>query len=155
MRLTGAMGCSSGHIRPQQHPAASLLCRILWPSCRNQLRRSPLWETGIDIVKSLRPLLITLGGPSSGNALNDLRAERQRLSARVGEVIHEFGSETFHELEEDPDMAGVSDHPSKELESRGEDQRSSHYPDGSVSTSAHRQPDCGSSGNRTRFAKSA
>jgi glycerol-3-phosphate O-acyltransferase/dihydroxyacetone phosphate acyltransferase len=112
-------------------------------------------EIGVDIVKSLRPLLIILRGPSSGHALNDIRAERQRLAIRVGEVIHTFGAETFRELEEDPDMAGVSDHPSKELESRGEDQRSSHNPDGSVSTGAHRQPDCGSSGNRTTFAKSA
>jgi glycerol-3-phosphate O-acyltransferase/dihydroxyacetone phosphate acyltransferase len=57
-------------------------------------------EIGVDIAKSLRPLLIILGGPWSGNALNDVRAERQRLAARVVEVIHTFGSETFHRLED-------------------------------------------------------
>jgi glycerol-3-phosphate O-acyltransferase/dihydroxyacetone phosphate acyltransferase len=56
-------------------------------------------EIGVDIAKSLRPLLVILGGLSSGGALQDLRDERQRLATRVGEVIHTFGTETFRELE--------------------------------------------------------
>jgi glycerol-3-phosphate O-acyltransferase/dihydroxyacetone phosphate acyltransferase len=55
-------------------------------------------EIGVDIIKSLRPLLIILG-PRSGSALSDIRDERQRLSARVVAFIHTFGSEELHNLE--------------------------------------------------------
>jgi glycerol-3-phosphate O-acyltransferase/dihydroxyacetone phosphate acyltransferase len=110
-------------------------------------------EIGVDIVKSLRPLLIILGGPSSGNALKGIRAERQRLAARVVEVIHTFGAEIFHELEEAPDTAGSSDDSSNELESQGEDQSPSHNLDASTSSSVHRHSSHGSSGLRTGFIK--
>jgi glycerol-3-phosphate O-acyltransferase/dihydroxyacetone phosphate acyltransferase len=110
-------------------------------------------EIGVDIVKSLRPLLIILGGPSSGNALKGIRAERQRLAARVVEVIHTFGAEIFHELEEAPDTAGSSSDSSNELESQGEDQSPSHNLDASTSSSVHRHSSHGSSGLRTGFTK--
>jgi glycerol-3-phosphate O-acyltransferase/dihydroxyacetone phosphate acyltransferase len=106
-------------------------------------------EIGVDIVKSLRPLLIILGGPSSGNALKGIRAERQRLAARVVEVIHTFGAEIFHELEEAPDTAGSSDDSSNELELQGEDQSPSHNLDASTSSGVHRHSSHGSSGIRT------
>lgn len=72
-------------------------------------------ETGVDIIKSLRPLLIVLG-PRSGAALSDIRAERQRLSARVIETINTFEPEEFHKLEhESSDASGFSDDRSGDL----------------------------------------
>ncbi|GAB7330243.1 hypothetical protein MBLNU13_g01897t2 [Cladosporium sp. NU13] len=70
--------------------------------------RTIIGEIGVDTIKSLRPLLIVLG-PRSGDMLMEIRDERQRLSARVVEVIHTFGLETFHELEwEDSDAIDFS-----------------------------------------------
>lgn len=87
-------------------------------------------EIGVDITKSLRPILIILG-PRSSDTLSEIRAERQRLSARVVEAIHTFGSETFHELEREGsgescfsvDHSG--DLPASELEPPARDQRES------------------------------
>lgn len=50
-------------------------------------------EIGVDIVKSLRPLLI-ISGPRHDHALSDVHVERQRLAARVVELVETFGSET-------------------------------------------------------------
>ncbi|KAL1584530.1 hypothetical protein WHR41_07084 [Cladosporium halotolerans] len=55
-------------------------------------------ETGVDIVKSLRPLFIVLWS-RSGNVLIDIRVERQGLSTRVKEVVHAFGPESVRDLE--------------------------------------------------------
>jgi glycerol-3-phosphate O-acyltransferase/dihydroxyacetone phosphate acyltransferase len=111
-------------------------------------------EIGVDIVKSLRPLLIILGGPSSGNALKGVRAERQRLAARVVEVIHTFGAEIFHELEEAaPETAGSPDYLFNELGARVKDQGPSHHQDASISTGAQFHSDRGSGGGRTGFTK--
>ena len=117
-------------------------------------------EIGVDVVKSLRPLLVILRGPSSGNALIDVRAERQRLAARVVEVVRTFGSETFRELEGEngSNMGGFSDeHP--DGSSLGgpvlpaKDQDAGHNLVASTSTSAHLPPSSGSSTVRTGFVR--
>jgi glycerol-3-phosphate O-acyltransferase/dihydroxyacetone phosphate acyltransferase len=109
-------------------------------------------EIGVDIVKSLRPLLIILGGPWSGNAMKDVRAERQRLAARVVEVIHTFGSETFHGLEGEngADEGGLS---MGELELPAKDQSPSRNGVASASTGTHRHPNNGPSSARTGFVR--
>ncbi|KAM0698121.1 hypothetical protein Q7P36_001585 [Cladosporium allicinum] len=117
-------------------------------------------EIGVDVVKSLRPLLVILRGPSSGNALIDVRAERQRLAARVVEVVRTFGSETFRELEGEngSNMGGLSDeHPDGSslgrpvLPAKGQD--AGHNLVASTSTSAHLPPSSGSSTVRTGFVR--
>lgn len=55
-------------------------------------------ETGVDIVKSLRPLLIVLWS-RSGKALVDIRDGRQRLTAQVKDVVDAFGPEDVRDLE--------------------------------------------------------
>jgi glycerol-3-phosphate O-acyltransferase/dihydroxyacetone phosphate acyltransferase len=117
-------------------------------------------EIGVDIAKSLRPLLIILGGPSSSNALNDIRAERQRLAARVVEVIHTFGSETFHGLEGEKgaDLGGFfDDHPGGlsigELELPVKDQSPSRDRVAGISTGTHRHLGSGPSSVRAGFVR--
>jgi len=51
-------------------------------------------EVGMDIVKSLKPLVLCLI-PSSGNALVKLQKRRERLSAHVTELINTLGPEMF------------------------------------------------------------
>lgn len=115
-------------------------------------------EIGVDIIKSLRPLLIILG-PRSGDTLIKIRDERQRLSARVVEVIHTFGSETFHELErEDSDAIDFSsersgDLPASELELPAEDQKASRSRAASNASGDYRHPYYGSSSARTGFTR--
>jgi glycerol-3-phosphate O-acyltransferase/dihydroxyacetone phosphate acyltransferase len=102
-------------------------------------------EVGVDIIKSLRPLLIILG-PRSGNALSEVRAERQRLSARVIEIINMFGPEEFHKLEREgldtsdlfDDHLGVST--ASEHESLANDQTPGRDTAASRSTGAHSRP---------------
>lgn len=55
-------------------------------------------ETGMDIVKSLRPLILSLI-PSSANTLNKLRSTREKLSAEVTEVINTLGPEMFPDFD--------------------------------------------------------
>jgi glycerol-3-phosphate O-acyltransferase/dihydroxyacetone phosphate acyltransferase len=55
-------------------------------------------ETGMDILKSLRPLVLSLN-PTSANTLHKLRDERERLSAEVTEVINTLGPEMFDDFE--------------------------------------------------------
>lgn len=110
-------------------------------------------EIGVDIMKSLRPLLIILGS-RSGHALSDVRAERQRLSACVVEVIHTFGPEEFHKLEcEGSDSSGfLNDHPGSlsesELGSLANDQTTSRNTAASRSTGAHSRSHHGASSIR-------
>ncbi|KAJ5247423.1 acyltransferase [Penicillium chermesinum] len=47
-------------------------------------------EVGMDIVKSLRPLLVALN-PLSSSSLNNLQAHREALSERVTETINDLG----------------------------------------------------------------
>ncbi|KAJ5291226.1 acyltransferase [Penicillium angulare] len=47
-------------------------------------------EVGMDIIKSLKPLLVALN-PLSSSSLTDLRAHREALSERVTETINDLG----------------------------------------------------------------
>lgn len=55
-------------------------------------------EIGMDILKSLRPLLLALS-PSSGNALVKLRKDRENLAHEVTELINTLGPEMFPDFE--------------------------------------------------------
>ncbi|THY41951.1 hypothetical protein D6C99_07635 [Aureobasidium pullulans] len=55
-------------------------------------------EVGMDIAKSLRPLILSLG-PSSGNTLVKLRAKRASLVEQVTEVINELGPELYPDFD--------------------------------------------------------
>jgi glycerol-3-phosphate O-acyltransferase/dihydroxyacetone phosphate acyltransferase len=117
-------------------------------------------EIGVDIIKSLRPLLVVLG-PRSGNTLSDIRAERQRLSARVAEVIQTFGSETFRKLERgDSDTTGFSDDylgvsSASELGPLANDQAPGRDAAASRSTGAHSRPHNGTCSVRAEFRRRA
>ena len=55
-------------------------------------------ETGMDIVKSLRPLVLSLY-PTSANTLQKLREKRTTLSHEVTEVINTLGPEMFPDFD--------------------------------------------------------
>ncbi len=55
-------------------------------------------ETGMDIVKSLRPLVLSLY-PTSANTLQKLREKRVTLSSEVTEVINTLGPEMFPDFD--------------------------------------------------------
>lgn len=55
-------------------------------------------EVGMDIVKSLRPLVLSLN-PSSGNVIQKLRERRAELSHEVTEIINTFGPEMFPDFD--------------------------------------------------------
>ncbi len=55
-------------------------------------------ETGMDIVKSLRPLVLSLY-PTSANTLQKLREKRATLSHEVTEVINTLGPEMFPDFD--------------------------------------------------------
>lgn len=55
-------------------------------------------EIGVDVLKSLRPLLVALN-PSSSSALVKLRAQRRAVAAQVVDVINTFGPELFPDFE--------------------------------------------------------
>ncbi|PGH09217.1 hypothetical protein AJ79_05746 [Helicocarpus griseus UAMH5409] len=55
-------------------------------------------EIGVDVLKSLPPLLLALN-PRSASSLVKLRAERQALSAQVVEVVNTFGPEIVPNFE--------------------------------------------------------
>ena len=55
-------------------------------------------ETGMDIVKSLRPLVLSLN-PTSANTLHKLREKRATLSKEVTEVINTFGPEMYPDFD--------------------------------------------------------
>ena len=55
-------------------------------------------EVGMDILKSLRPLVLCLN-PSSSNTIHKLRERRAQLSAEVTEVINTLGPEMFPDFE--------------------------------------------------------
>ncbi|KAG7891895.1 hypothetical protein KL936_001838 [Ogataea polymorpha] len=54
-------------------------------------------EVGMDIFKSIRPLILSLSPRSTD--LDELRKERQRLSAEITEVINELGPKVFPKLD--------------------------------------------------------
>src|SRR6202012_5259455 len=51
-------------------------------------------EVGMDIFKSLRPLVLSMN-PSSSNTLHQLREHRERLAIEVGELINTLGPSIF------------------------------------------------------------
>ena len=55
-------------------------------------------ETGMDIVKSLRPLVLSLY-PTSANTLQKLREKRAELSYEVTDVINTLGPEMFPDFD--------------------------------------------------------
>jgi glycerol-3-phosphate O-acyltransferase/dihydroxyacetone phosphate acyltransferase len=55
-------------------------------------------ETGMDIVKSLRPLILSLN-PTSSNTLVKLRHKRETLSREVTDVINTFGPEMYPDFD--------------------------------------------------------
>lgn len=55
-------------------------------------------ETGMDIVKSLRPLVLSLN-PTSANTLHKLREKRASLSREVTDVINTFGPEMYPDFD--------------------------------------------------------
>ncbi|MCJ1472142.1 hypothetical protein MMC13_000789 [Lambiella insularis] len=55
-------------------------------------------ETGMDILKSLKPLVLSLN-PTSQNTLVKLREKRTKLSADVTEVINTLGPEMFSDFD--------------------------------------------------------
>ncbi|KAH8600437.1 hypothetical protein B0O99DRAFT_737227 [Bisporella sp. PMI_857] len=55
-------------------------------------------EVGMDILKSLRPLLITLN-PGSVNTVHKLRERRAKLSIEVTELINTLGPEMFPDFD--------------------------------------------------------
>ena len=65
-------------------------------------------ESGMDILKSLRPLILSLN-PSSANTLVQLRAKRATLSAEVTDLINTLGPEMFPDF----DHARIIDDPSR------------------------------------------
>jgi glycerol-3-phosphate O-acyltransferase/dihydroxyacetone phosphate acyltransferase len=55
-------------------------------------------ETGMDILKSLRPLVLSLN-PTAANTLVKLRARRAELSRQVTELINTLGPEMFPDFD--------------------------------------------------------
>ncbi|WPH00525.1 Hypothetical protein R9X50_00335400 [Acrodontium crateriforme] len=55
-------------------------------------------EVGMDIFKSLRPLVLSIN-PTSSNTLTKLRARRAWLQDQVNEIINELGPELFPDFE--------------------------------------------------------
>lgn len=56
-------------------------------------------EIGMDIVKSLRPLLLSLN-PTSSNVLVKLRKKREELQERINEIINELGPQLFPDFDQ-------------------------------------------------------
>ncbi|MCJ1274906.1 hypothetical protein MMC21_002704 [Puttea exsequens] len=70
---------------------------ILFPAITFAALR--IGETGMDIVKSLRPLVLSLN-PTSANTLHQLRETRATLSREVTEVINTLGPEMFPDFDD-------------------------------------------------------
>ena len=90
-------------------------------------------ETGMDIVKSLRPLVLSLN-PTSANTLVKLRATRERLSKEVTEMINELGPEIFPDFDanrivSDPFRDGVLQEPGTPKTPRHGRSSSGHFTD--------------------------
>jgi glycerol-3-phosphate O-acyltransferase/dihydroxyacetone phosphate acyltransferase len=76
--------------------AVVLLGVVLFPSITFAALR--IGEIGMDIVKSLRPLILSLN-PSSANTFVKLRERREQLSHEVTEVINTLGPELFPDFD--------------------------------------------------------
>ena len=80
-------------------------------------------ETGMDILKSLRPLVLSLN-PTSANTLVKLRQKRAKLSAEVTEVINTLGPEMYPDFDSarivaDPFRDGTLQEPASPQTPRG------------------------------------
>ena len=72
-------------------------------------------EIGMDIFKSLRPLMLSLN-PTSANTLQKLREKRAQLSREVTDVINTLGPEMFPDFDStriiaDPFRDGIAQEP--------------------------------------------
>ena len=86
---------------------------ILFPSITFAALR--IGEIGMDILKSLRPLVLSLN-PTSANTLVKLRQKRAKLSIEVTDVINTLGPEMFPDFDStriiaDPFRNGVLQEP--------------------------------------------
>ena len=73
-----------------------LTCDIIFPAMTFAALR--FGEIGMDIFKSLRPLVLSLN-PTSANTLVRLREKRLTVSNEVTELINTFGPEMFPDFE--------------------------------------------------------
>jgi glycerol-3-phosphate O-acyltransferase/dihydroxyacetone phosphate acyltransferase len=76
--------------------AMILLGMVLFPTITFAALR--IGEIGMDIVKSLRPLILSLN-PSSANTLVKLRIRREELSHEVTELINTLGPNLFPDFD--------------------------------------------------------
>ena len=86
---------------------------VIFPSITFAALR--IGETGMDIVKSLRPLALSLN-PTSANTFYKLREKRATLSKEVTDVINTFGPEMYPDFDSariiaDPFRDGVFQEP--------------------------------------------
>ena len=75
-------------------------------------------EIGMDIAKSLRPLILALS-PSSGNILVKLRARREQLATDVTNLINELGPEMFPDFDSSRIVMGATSETPPSPSSRG------------------------------------
>ena len=73
-------------------------------------------EIGMDILKSLRPLMLSLN-PSSSNTFVQLRERRLRLQEQVNDIINELGPELFPDFDH-ARIVNDQSHPVLDLPSR-------------------------------------
>ncbi|PTU18269.1 hypothetical protein P175DRAFT_0444344 [Aspergillus ochraceoroseus IBT 24754] len=97
-------------IVPESVPLWSLvpIGMVLFPTVTFAALR--IGEVGMDIVKSLRPLLLSLN-PSSANSLVKLRMRRAALAKQVTDTINTLGPELFPDF----DAARVVTDPFREI----------------------------------------
>jgi glycerol-3-phosphate O-acyltransferase/dihydroxyacetone phosphate acyltransferase len=80
---------------------------IFFPSvCFAALR---FGEIGMDIAKSLRPLVLSIN-PTSSNTLVRLRAKREELTQKINDIINVLGPELFPDFDQQRILADP-DHP--------------------------------------------
>lgn len=80
---------------------------VLFPSITYAALR--IGEVGMDILKSLRPLVLSLN-PSSANTLVQLRERREELSAEVTEAINVLGPQLFPDFDAERVIADPLQH---------------------------------------------
>lgn len=85
-----------------------LIGMVLFPTVTFAALR--IGEVGMDIIKSLRPLILSLN-PSSANTLVKLRAKRAMLAQQVDEAINTMGPELFPDF----DAARIVSDPFREV----------------------------------------
>jgi glycerol-3-phosphate O-acyltransferase/dihydroxyacetone phosphate acyltransferase len=100
-------------------------------------------EVGMDIVKSLRPLILCLN-PSSNNTIHKLRERRAELSAEVTDIINTLGPEMFPDFDAarivvDPFRVDGAKSPSSSYGARGTPKRRDSNVSG-VSDSSEAEP---------------